>query len=175
YSALSSAGIEAWLDVAKLLPGQDWRKSIREAITGCSHFVTLLSRQSVGKRGYVQSELRHALDVLTEIPEGDIFLIPARLEECQIPYEELRSLHWVDLFPSFDKGVERIIRAIRATKESANSETLQPSEVAAMIDVIDVRSVGGGAFAILDPDLPSGEFGEGLTRYRRQHSEVSGR
>jgi hypothetical protein len=118
----------------------------------------------------VQSELGQALDVLTEIPEGDIFLIPARLEECQIPYEELRSLHRVDLFPSSDKGAERNIRAIRGTKESANSETLQPSEVGTMI----VVRVSGEAHLRSLTLSPSGEFGTGFTGYRSQHSEARG-
>jgi hypothetical protein len=120
----------------------------------------------------VQSELRHALDVLNEIPEGEIFLILARIDKCEIPYEELRSLHWVDLFPSFDEGVDRIIRAIKASSQSASSEPVQPSDVAASIDVVDVRSVGGGAFAYLNPHLSSGEFGASSSQYQRQHFEA---
>jgi hypothetical protein len=36
-----------------------------------------LSRRSLSKEGYVQKELRQALEVAKEKPEGTIFLIPA--------------------------------------------------------------------------------------------------
>jgi hypothetical protein len=44
--------------------------------------VAILSKNSVGKRGSVQKELKQALDVLDEFPENEVFLIPARISEC---------------------------------------------------------------------------------------------
>jgi hypothetical protein len=46
-----------------------------------------------------------------EKPEGEIFIIPARLEECD-NLESLRKWHWVDLFE--DDGYEMLKRALRA-------------------------------------------------------------
>ena len=43
--------------------------------------------------------------------DEDIYVIPARLESCDVYHEELREPHWVDLFA--DDGFERLVRAIR--------------------------------------------------------------
>ena len=65
---------------------------------------------SITKTGYVQKELKRALDVADEQPEGSIFLIPVRLEECEVP-ERLSSFHWVDLFRQ--QGYERLMKSLR--------------------------------------------------------------
>jgi hypothetical protein len=49
------------------------------------------------KEGFVQKELVYALDVAQEKPDGAVFLIPVRLEDCQIPHR-LRSWQCIDLF-----------------------------------------------------------------------------
>jgi hypothetical protein len=69
----------------------------------------------VSRAGYVQKEIGFALDVAEEQPEGALFLIPVRLEECDVP-ERLRRWQWADLFA--DGGFERLQRAllIRAEK-----------------------------------------------------------
>jgi hypothetical protein len=70
-----------------------------------------LSTSSIETRGYVQKELRKALDVADEQPEGSIYLIPVRLELCEVP-DRLSRLHWVDFF-SHD-GYERLVRTLRS-------------------------------------------------------------
>jgi len=68
-----------------------------------------LSNAAVTKRGYVQKELRYALDISDEQPEGTIFLIPLKLEDCEVP-ERLRRWQWVNLFE--DHGYEKLMRAL---------------------------------------------------------------
>jgi hypothetical protein len=98
YHQLKGAGYHPWLDKEDLLPGQDWEREIEKIIRNPYNMVVVcLSRQSTTKRGVVQKEIRWALDVLDEMPEDTIYLIPARLEPCQAP-DRLRKLHWVDLF-----------------------------------------------------------------------------
>jgi hypothetical protein len=64
----------------------------------------------VAKRGYVQREMKMALDAWEELPEGTIHTIPVRLDDCVVP-EQFRRYHWANLFePS---GFDRIVRAIR--------------------------------------------------------------
>jgi hypothetical protein len=48
--------------------------------------------------------------VAEEQPEGAIFLIPLKLEECNIP-ERLSRWHWVNYFE--DKGYGRLMRSLR--------------------------------------------------------------
>lgn len=112
YSDLTRAGVDVWLDQESLLPGQPWKPAIEKAIRDTRYFVALLSATSVSRRGYVQKELIIALDVLEEFPSEDIFVIPARIEECSPSHHKLRDLHWVDLYPDWDRGVGKILRAI---------------------------------------------------------------
>jgi hypothetical protein len=83
---LSAEGwIDPWLDEKKLLPGQDWRLKIEEAVEISDIVIICLSSNSVRKEGFVQKELRHAKDIALEKPEESIFLIPLRIDECDVP------------------------------------------------------------------------------------------
>jgi hypothetical protein len=112
YSALAEAGIRPWLDKRHLLAGQNWPKAIERAISISDFFIPCFSRRAAAKRGQFQSELRYALDCAARIPLDEIFIIPVRLDACQVPREVCQRFHYVDLFPSWDKGVKRVIRAI---------------------------------------------------------------
>ena len=79
HATLKRFGANPWMDEFQLLPGQRFADVIKEAIRTSRYFLAVLSSRSVGKRGFVQREVREALDVLTEVPAGDIYLIPARL------------------------------------------------------------------------------------------------
>jgi hypothetical protein len=109
YTRLTKDGVDAWLDKEKLLPGQDWELEIREAVREADVVVVCLSKQ-FNQAGFRQKEVRLAIDTAMEQPEGEIFIIPARLEECDT-LESLRKWHWVDLFE--DDGYERLIRALQ--------------------------------------------------------------
>ncbi|MFZ0513789.1 MAG: toll/interleukin-1 receptor domain-containing protein [Candidatus Nitrosopolaris sp.] len=113
YEDLKNDGLSPWLDKESLLPGQNWEIEIRKAIKNSRYFIALLSSNSVDKRGFVQKEFKFALEVLDEVPESQIFVIPARLNECKIPYEKLRKYQYVDLFPSWEGGVQKILRSMK--------------------------------------------------------------
>lgn len=113
HDALEAAGFAPWLDRRKLLPGQDWRRAIEGAIETADYFVACFSSTSVKKRGNFQRELRLAMECAERAPVGDVFLIPVRLDECRLPEEIRRRWHYVDLFPSFEQGVKRLVQAIR--------------------------------------------------------------
>ncbi|MHC4124586.1 MAG: toll/interleukin-1 receptor domain-containing protein, partial [Planctomycetota bacterium] len=55
-------GVTPWLDSKKLLPGVRWKFEIMEAVKRCDLFIVLLSNKSVSKKGFVQYEIREALD-----------------------------------------------------------------------------------------------------------------
>ena len=105
YRRLVGDGFDAWLDEEKLIPGQDWDLEIRKAVRDSDVVVVCLSKGSVTKAGYIQKELRFALDVADEQPEGSIFIIPARLEDCEAP-SRLSKWHWVNLFD--EKGYQQL-------------------------------------------------------------------
>ncbi len=93
--------IDPWLDKMKILPGQNWRVVIEEAVEASDIVIICLSSHSVNKEGFVQREIRYAYDLALEKPDGMIFLIPLRLEECEVP-RGMRSFQWVDYF-----GIEK--------------------------------------------------------------------
>jgi len=98
YRRLEAAGYHPWMDKYDLLPGQDWETEIKKIIGDLYNLVVIcLSKTATTKRGVVQKEIKWALDTLDKIPEGEIFIIPARLEKCQVP-NSLSRLHRVDLF-----------------------------------------------------------------------------
>ncbi|GIK41437.1 MAG: hypothetical protein BroJett011_52700 [Chloroflexota bacterium] len=110
YHQLKDVGYRPWLDKFDLLPGQHWRWEIEKIIRDPYNLVLVcLSSSSVTKQGVVQQEIQWALDILDQMPEETIYLIPVRLEECQAP-ERLSELHWVNLFEP--DGLEYLTRAL---------------------------------------------------------------
>ena len=77
YHRLSNDGFDAWLDDEKLMPGQEWEIEISKAVQAADIVIVCLSNNSVTKAGYIQREIRMALDIADEQPEGTVFLIPA--------------------------------------------------------------------------------------------------
>jgi len=112
YHDLKRAGISPWMDKQDLLPGQNWRVMISKAIQESKYFLAVLSSHSLTKRGFVQKELKMALDILDEFPAEDIFLIPIRIEDCKPEDEKLKYLHWADFFPSYEDGLSQILRVL---------------------------------------------------------------
>jgi hypothetical protein len=112
---LRADGFRPWLDEEDLLPGQDWQREIPNRVRDSDIVVVCLSCQSAIKTGYVQKEIRYALDAADEQPEGEIFLIPLRLEPCEVP-QRLTRWQWVDLFESHGYG--KLLRALDLRSKS---------------------------------------------------------
>ena len=122
YKRLLAEGVDAWLDQEKLLPGQNWRVEIPRAVREADVVVICLSNKSITKEGYIQKEIKFALDSADEKPEGTIFLIPARLEECAVP-EQLGHWQWVDLFE--ENGFVRLLRSLKLRADRVGA-TIKP-------------------------------------------------
>lgn len=120
YTRLTNDGVDAWLDKEKLLGGQNWRMELRAAVEEADVVVVCHSKE-FNKEGFRQREVKWALDAAMEKPEGTIFIIPARLEECEV-IKSLSDWHWVDLFES--NGYDMLIRALRARANNIGA-TLQ--------------------------------------------------
>jgi hypothetical protein len=109
YQRLLNDRIYPWLDEEELLPGQNWQHEIEKVLRRIPAVIVCLSRNSITKTGYVQKEILVALDILDQHPQGAIFLIPARLEECEVP-ERLQHLHYCDLYR--DAGYNRLLLSL---------------------------------------------------------------
>ncbi len=110
YKKLNSDGITAWMDEEDLIVGQDWKLEIKKAIRGADAVIICLSKDSVSKSGYVQKEIRESIEVSEEKPEGEIFLIPARLDDCNVP-DRLQPFHWADLFEA--DGYNKLLESLK--------------------------------------------------------------
>lgn len=100
YIRLESEGwIDPWLDEEKLLAGLEWGIQIEKAVESTDAVIVFLSAQALTKEGYVQKELRLALDLALYKPENSIFIIPLRLDNSGVPYS-LKSYQYIDYFPS---------------------------------------------------------------------------
>ena len=120
YKLLDAQGwIDPWLDTKKLIPGMDWNMEIEKAVESSHIVLVFLTNNSVNKEGYIQRELRLVLDVALNMAEDTIFVIPLRLEDCELP-RRLRAWQWLDYFPAEARpeAYERLLTSlkVRATK-----------------------------------------------------------
>lgn len=98
YQRLVAEGwIEPWLDVTKLLPGLHWTTVIKQALDEADSVIIFISNNSINREGFVQRELNYAWELSLGKPRQTIYLIPIRLEECDVPYD-LRERQWADYF-----------------------------------------------------------------------------
>jgi len=103
YNRIVKDGARAWLDEKKILAGQDWQYEIRKAIYSSDIVIVCLSRQFNRQGGYRHEELRIALEKANALPEGETFIIPIRLEKCDVP-DPLHRWQRVDLFEAGGYG-----------------------------------------------------------------------
>ena len=122
YNRLSNYGFKPWMDKKDILPGEKWELAIQKAIRSSDFFVACLSLNSVTRRGVIQKEIKEALDTWKEKLDSDIYLIPVRLEDCEVP-ESLRCFQRVDLFA--EDGWARLVKALRVGMER-RAEGIKP-------------------------------------------------
>lgn len=122
FNELERIGVQPWLDEESLLPGQNWRSAVNEAIEKSDFFIALLSSRSVNHRGFVQKELKQALDLLGEFPEGDIFVIPVRLDDCKPRHKKLGDLYSIEIFSSWEVGFDKIVQALKRQTKSEEAD-----------------------------------------------------
>jgi hypothetical protein len=107
---LRGDAITTWFDERNLLPGQEWAPAIRAAVRAADVVVVCLSSSSINNAGYVHKEISLVLDVAEEQPDGAIFVIPAKINPCDVP-DRLARWHWVDLRKR--GGYNRLVAGIR--------------------------------------------------------------
>jgi len=92
---LKEQGFDPWMDKKNLLPGQNWQYILEDTLKKADFILLLISSNSVSKRGYVQREFKRAVDYCEEKLESDIFVIPVKIDSCEVP-TSLRRFHWVE-------------------------------------------------------------------------------
>jgi tetratricopeptide (TPR) repeat protein len=117
YNDLRGAGLNPWLDKESILPGQNWRVKFKKAIKKSRYFLSLNSSRSVQKMGVVQQELKYALEVQDMFPESAVYIIPVRLDDCQLAYEKLENIEYADMFPDWKRGLEKILQTMEVESQ----------------------------------------------------------
>jgi formylglycine-generating enzyme required for sulfatase activity len=109
YQRLADAGFQPWLDREHIIPGMKWEPVIKKALKQSDFVLVCLSATSINKRGFLQREIKQALEQAEEKLDHDVYLIPARLDDCEVP-DALSELQLVDLFE--DDGWRLLLKAI---------------------------------------------------------------
>lgn len=114
YNFLVELGVDTWIDVEKLVPGENWEIEISKSIRDSDLVLVCLSKNSVDREGFVQKEIRKSLDIADKKIDGAIYIVPVLFEDCNIP-QKLNGLQRVNLF-KFD-GYKKIVQLIRFQSE----------------------------------------------------------
>ena len=85
YHAIRLMPWTLWMDKFELKGGQNWELEIDKAIQGADIVLIFVSRASIDHRGYLQKEIRRALEVSKTKLVDDIFIIPVMLDDIPIP------------------------------------------------------------------------------------------
>ena len=138
YMDLRKQDINAWLDMKCLAAGANWKYEIKRAIRDSRYFILLLSKHSITKRGFVQNELKEAINVLQEFPKDQIFLIPVRLDKTEPVDDELLDLNWVELSPNYHDGFSKIMSSLsNAARDPLKITTAGESPVTTTFTITD--------------------------------------
>ena len=109
YDRLLEEGLTPWMSARDLLAGQKARIARERVLSSARFVIIFFSRQSFGKRGDIQRQYKQVLDILDEIPDNEIFLIPVRLDDCNVP-ADFADIHSADLYR--EHGFDQIIKTI---------------------------------------------------------------
>lgn len=96
FNALRRTNRPVFFDKDALIPGMDWRHEIEEKVRSSQLIVILLSQRSVSKEGYIQREIRLALDRAEMMPDGRTYIVPVRLDDVRVP-QKLAKYQWLDI------------------------------------------------------------------------------
>ena len=145
---LETAGAATWMAENDLVPGQNRKSTITQAIRKSLFFLALLSSNYLNQKSFAQKELKTALDIRDEYPADDISVIPVRVDQCEPVEERLAGLHRVDLFPSYEAGLKKILAAVLNRQKTASqpvspvtSEPEMPDSSSIQADTFDEVSL----------------------------------
>jgi len=114
FDDLTQEGFECWLDKEKLLGGHGWEREIQHNINKSNNALLLISEHSVSKIGYIQVEQKSLIHFMKFFPPDKRPLILVRLDKTEPLYEEFKALQRIDLFTSYEDGLEQILRSLKS-------------------------------------------------------------
>lgn len=128
---LISKGVDIWVDWDNLEPGIPWRQAIQKAIQHGDFFIACFSKEyNVRDTTFMKEELSIAIEILQQNPFDEIWFIPVKLNECQIPDikigegRTLQELQYVNLYEDWETGIQQILKAM----PSSNTELINAAD-----------------------------------------------
>jgi len=109
HDTLQDSGFEVWIDSESVLGEQDWEPDIANWLGQAACMLIFLSKNSIRKIDSTRHEFGQLIDAWKDMPEGTVYTISVRINDCQIP-DLLSGLEHIDLFE--DQGLERVIRRL---------------------------------------------------------------
>jgi hypothetical protein len=134
YSMINKPDRPVFYDKMALAPGMDWREEIERNIEKCKLFLVLCSRHSVGKEGFIQKEIRLALERSELMPDGRIFIVPIRFDEVDVP-RKIARYQWFDVkdeadFYWIESNINLAwVQVADKTEESLDIELLKKDDI----------------------------------------------
>lgn len=129
YKLLKDNGLNPWMDKHSLFGGENWVHEIDGHIEKCRYFVLIISSHTINKVGQIQREIRLAKKKQDLFPDGGVFIIPLRVEDCEVKDRDLRSVHYIDMFPDWKQGEKKLISAIEKNKDAVSAGNYINNEI----------------------------------------------
>src|SRR5205085_11826457 len=114
YNKVAVNGIKPWMDRKNLIGGQIWKEAITKSIRETDAFIACLSPRALTTRGYFRKEIKEAQSIAKSFPKGSNFLIPLKLEACNVPIS-LKDIHCINYYET--DGFLQLSEALRALEQ----------------------------------------------------------
>ena len=100
--ALTSFGLDVWLDQSELGGGDAWDQKIRKQIRECDYFMPIISARTEARlEGYFRREWRLAAERTLDMADDHLFLLPLVIDDtneahARVP-EKFLTVQWLRL------------------------------------------------------------------------------
>jgi TolB-like protein len=100
--ALTSFGLDVWLDQSELGGGDAWDQKIRKQIRECDYFMPVISARTEARiEGYFRREWRLAVERTLDMADDHLFLVPLVIDDtneaqARVP-EKFLAVQWLRL------------------------------------------------------------------------------
>jgi TolB-like protein len=100
--ALTSYGLDVWLDQSELGGGDAWDQKIRKQIRECDYFMPIISARTEARlEGYFRREWRLAVERTLDMADDHLFLLPLVIDDtnetkARVP-EKFLTVQWLRL------------------------------------------------------------------------------
>jgi TIR domain len=121
-SELENLGYTIWFDEDDILPGQSWELSVKKSIRDSQVVIIGISTNWVNDKSYVHKEVKIALEVMDQLPESQVFIIPVKLDKCPIP-DKLERFHYIEMYKSgYLVKLQKVLGTVIHKKDDENEK-----------------------------------------------------